>query len=375
MPTPTPAEPELPAAAPTKLPANVKLLGITSLLNDISSEMIFPLLPQFVISVLHGTPSNLGQIEGVADTVASLLKLASGSWSDRVGRRRGLVIFGYAMATFSRPFVALAMAPWQVLLARTGDRIGKGVRGAPRDALIADSTPASLRGRAFGFHRAMDHLGAAIGPLLAAAFLKIWPDQMRLLFLLSVIPGVFILGLLVWKLCEPPPGEHHGRKFTFSLAPLDWNFRLYLAALVLFTLGNSSDSFLLWCAEELGVAVYLLPILWSAFHVAKSAGNLLLGLAVDRVGPRPLIAGGWLLYAVVYAAFALATNAWHVWLFFLLYALFYALTEPAEKALVAQLVPAERKGLAYGWYNFAIGIATLPANLVCGALYADYAPP
>ncbi len=201
-----------PDPAPSNaLPANVKLLGVTSLLNDISSEMIFPLLPQFVVGVLGGTPENLGQIEGVADTVASLLKLWSGGWSDRAGRRRGFVIFGYALATLARPFVALATAPWHVLAARTGDRIGKGVRGAPRDALIADSTPERLRGRAFGFHRAMDHLGAAIGPVLASLFLYQWPDQMRTLFMLSVVPGLFIMALLVWKLKEPPQVETRAR--------------------------------------------------------------------------------------------------------------------------------------------------------------------
>jgi MFS family permease len=363
------------AAQSNALPANVKLLGLTSLLNDISSEMIFPLLPQFVVGVLGGTPENLGQIEGVADTVASLLKLFSGGWSDRAGRRRGFVIFGYAMATLARPLVALAVSPWQVLVARTGDRIGKGVRGAPRDALIADSTPARMRGRAFGFHRAMDHLGAAIGPVLASAFLYQWPDQMRTLFLLSVVPGLFIMVLLVWKLKEPPQAERHSRRFTLSLKPFDDNFRWYLLALFIFTLGNSSDAFLLLRAGELGVAPWLLPLLWCAFHVAKSIGNLLLGRAADRVGPRPLILLGWLIYAGIYAAFAAATEAWHAWLFFMVYALFYALTEPSEKALVAGIVGPEHKGLAYGWYNFAIGIATLPANLIFGELYKLYGGP
>jgi MFS family permease len=355
-----------------RLPFNVKLLGLTSLLNDSSSEMIFPLLPQFVIGVLHGTAENLGQIEGVADTVASLLKLWSGGWSDRAGRRRGFVIFGYGMATFARPLVALATSPWHVLAARTGDRIGKGVRGAPRDALIADSTPPGLRGRAFGFHRAMDHLGAAIGPVLASVFLYYWPGQMRPLFLLSVVPGLLIMALLLWKLREPAQAETHARPFSLSLRPFDNNFKLYLLALVIFTLGNSSDAFLLLRAGELGVAAWLLPLLWCAFHIAKSVGNLLLGRLVDQVGPRPLIVLGWLLYAGIYVAFAAATQAWHVWLFFMVYALFYALTEPAEKALVANIVGAERKGLAYGWYNFAIGIATLPANLIFGKLYTDY---
>ncbi len=170
-------------------------------------------------------------------------------------------------------------------------------------------------------------------------------------------------------------GRNPRAPFTLSLKPFDNNFRWYLLTLVIFTLGNSSDAFLLLRAGELGVAAWLLPLLWCAFHVAKSIGNLLLGRAVDRVGPRPLILLGWLIYAGIYVAFAAATEAWHAWLFFMVYALFYALTEPSEKALVASIVGPERKGLAYGWYNFAIGIATLPANLIFGELYQVYGGP
>jgi MFS family permease len=221
----------------------------------------------------------------------------------------------------------------------------------------------------------MDHLGAAIGPVLASLFLYVWPERMRTLFLLSVLPGLFIMALLLWKLKEPPKAEKHSREFTLSLKPFDNNFRWYLLTLTVFTLGNSSDAFLLLRAGELGVAAWLLPLLWCAFHVAKSIGNLLLGRVVDRVGPRPLILLGWLIYAGIYSAFAAATQAWHAWLFFMVYALFYALTEPSEKALVAGIVGPERKGLAYGWYNFAIGIATLPANLIFGELYKVYGGP
>jgi len=270
--------------------------------------------------------------------------------------------------------IGLLTAPWQLFIARTADRTGKGIRTAPRDALIADSVAPTMRGRAFGFHRAMDHLGAAIGPLLAAAFLWLWPGRLRLLFLLTVLPGILVLALLLLGLKETSPTSPAREPVRLTLRPFGRDFRLFLLALVVFTLGNSSDAFLLVRAGELGVPVVLLPLLWCVFHVAKSTGNLLLGRAVDRVGPRPLLFAGWLLYAAVYLAFALATGAWHVWVFFLAYALFYALTEPAEKTLVAELAGAERKGLAYGWYNCAVGIATLPASLIFGFLYQAHGP-
>jgi MFS family permease len=345
------------------------VLGLASLLNDIASEMIFPLLPGFLLSVLLGNRFYLGVIEGVADSAASILKLWSGGRSDQAGRRKGFVVFGYALAAVARPLTGLIVAPWQLLLIRVGDRVGKGVRTSPRDALITDSTDPSIRGRAFGFHRAMDHLGAAIGPLLAAGFLWLWPDHLRTLFLVTLLPGLVLVGLLVIGLREAPATEPPRERVRLTLKPFDRNFRRYLLALVVFTLGNSSDAFLLVRAGELGVPAALLPALWCAFHVAKSSSNLFLGRAVDRFGPRPLLSLGWLVYAGTYLAFALATTAWEVWAFFLSYALFYGLTEPAEKTLVANLVGAERRGLAYGWYNLAIGGVTLPASLIVGALY------
>jgi len=348
------------------------VLGGTSLLNDIASEMIFPLLPTFLLTILGGNRFYLGVIEGAADSVASLLKLWSGGRSDQIGRRKGFVLFGYVLAAVTRPLIGIIVAPWQLLVIRVGDRIGKGVRAAPRDALIADSTDPSIRGRAFGFHRAMDHLGAAIGPLLAAAFLWFWPEQLRTLFLLTIVPGMAVVLLLIFGLQEAPTVEQPRERLHLSLQPFDRNFRLYLLALVIFTLGNSSDAFLLVRAGELGVPTNVLPLLWCVFHIVKSLSNLLLGRAVDRFGPRPFIYLGWFVYAGVYIVFGLATTAWEAWALFLIYALFYGLTEPAEKAMVAILVGPERKGLAYGWYNFAIGIATLPSSLIFGALYQFY---
>lgn len=364
---PTTKAPPLPS-----LPRNVKVLGLASLLNDIASEMIFPLLPHFLLTVLHGDRLKLGAIEGAADSLASLLKLWFGGLSDRAGRRKGYVLFGYSLTTISRPLIGVIVAPWQLLTLRLGDRFGKGIRTSPRDALIADSTDPSIRGRAFGFHRAMDHLGAAIGPLLASGFLLLWPDQYRPLFLVTLLPGILVVALLLFGLRETPPTKPPAERLHLTLRPFDGNFRLYLLALVVFTLGNSSDAFLLVRAGELGVPTAALPLLWSAFHVVKSSSNLLLGRAVDRFGPRLFIFLGWFVYAGIYLAFAVATTAWEVWVLFLGYAIFYGLTEPAEKTLVAELVGSERRGLAYGWYNFAIGIATLPASVIFGALYQAF---
>ncbi len=357
-----------------RLPANVRVLGGTSLLNDIASEMAYPLLPAFFLDVLHGSHAGLGWIEGVADSVSSLLKLFAGGWSDRAGQRKGIVVFGYGMSALVRPLVSLLTAPWQLFLIRLTDRLGKGLRTSPRDALIADSTNPAIHGWAFGFHRAMDHLGAALGPLIATAFLWWRPNDWRTLFGLTLIPGLCVVALLLAGLREPRAAPRTREPLRLSLKPFGPGFRLYLLALFLFTLGNSSDLFLLDRAEKLGVPVWLLPGLWCAFHVLKSAGNLLAGRAVDCFGPRPLILLGWFLYAGVYLAFALASAAWQAWVFFLLYAAYYALTEAAEKKYTVQLAGAERRGLAFGWYNLAVGIGALPASVLFGTLADTFGP-
>lgn len=363
-------ETSAPSPRSPRLASTVILLGVASLLNDISSEMIVPVLAVFISTLPGGSPFFLGLLEGAADSLASLLKLFSGPWSDRLKRRSGLVLFGYCLALITRPFIGLATAAWQIFPIRLADRFGKGIRTAPRDALIADVTPEGQRGRAFGFHRAMDHIGAVIGPLFAALYLWFFPGHYQGLFLLALIPGLLVVLALVCFLREP---ERHASEqrppFTLTLTPFDNNFRLYLVALFLFTLGNSSDLFLLAHAQKLGVPDYLLPILWGAFHVAKSAGNFWVGTWVDRVGPKRMILGGWTIYAVVYLLFGMAQSAWQVCALFFGYAVFYALTEPSEKTLVATLVPPERKGLAFGWFNFALAVATFPASLLFGWLY------
>jgi MFS family permease len=352
-----------------RLSRNVYVLGLASLLNDIASEMIVPLLPDFLIGVLGGNRWHLGIIEGAADSASSLLKLFSGGWSDRAGRRKGFVVFGYALAGLARPAIGLIATPWQLFTLRVADRVGKGVRTTPRDALIADSTDPSIRGRAFGFHRAMDHVGAAVGPLLTAAALWLWPGALSGVFLATLVPGVAVLAVLTLGLREVPAGPS-GEPVRLTLRPFGRDFRLFLVALAVFTLGNSSDLFLLTRAQrELGVTIEASLALWCVFHAVKSGANLLLGRGADRVGPRPLLFLGWFAYAAVYVGFAVAAAAWHAWALFLTYAVFYGLTEPAEKTLAAALAGPQRKGLAFGWLNFATGVATLPANLIFGGLY------
>jgi MFS family permease len=364
------------AAATTRrqaLPRNVKVVGLASLLNDTASEMVYPLLPQFLLNVLLGNIFYLGVIEGMADSVASLVKLWSGGQSDQAGERKRFIIFGYCVPALVRPLMSVIVVPWQLFGIRVVDRIGKGVRSAPRDALIADSTHSSIQGRAFGFHRAMDNFGAAIGPLLAAGFLWFWPGHLRMLFLVTALPGVLVVLFLLFGLRENsviPTPPSSGLRLT--LKPFDRNFRMYLLALLVFTLGNSSDAFLLVRASELGLTAVMLPLLWCLCHIAKSSSNLYLGRAVDRFGSHRSLLLSWFSFAGIYLAFSLATRAWEVWAFFIGYGLVFGLIEPAEKALVAHLVGSERKGLAYGWYNFAVGAATLPSSLMFGAIYQVY---
>ncbi len=286
--------------------------------------------------------------------------------------RKGFVVFGYGLTALVRPLAGIAGRPWHLFAVRISDRVGKGVRTSPRDALIADSTDPSIRGRAFGFHQAMDHLGAAIGPVLATLFLLRWPDQLRPLFLLTIIPGLAVVCLLIFGLREVPTKKQSQQALHLTIRPFGWRFRFYLFALVLFTLGNSSDAFVLVRAGELGVPETYLPLLWCAFHIVKSAANLAAGRASDLFGPRPVLIAGWGLYAVAYLAFALAANAWQAWIIFLSYGFIYSLTEPASKALVGHLTPPERKGLAFGWFNFAVGIAALPSSLMFGWLYQQF---
>ncbi len=364
---------------------NVIALGVVSFFTDMSSEMIYPLLPLFLTSTLAASASMLGAIEGAAETTASLLKLASGWWSDRIRRRKPLVVFGYTIASIARPLVAAAQSATQVLFIRLTDRVGKGLRNSPRDALIADSVDPSIRGRAFGFNRAADHAGAVIGPLVAFVLLQWLGFEMRTVFWLASIPAALAIVAVVFFVREARPASAEAGATTSTVvpsvdtasrpaSPLPGTFWAYLVIVLVFTLGNSSDAFLLVRARQLGVSTALIPILWAALHVVKSVASTPGGAWSDRIGRAPALVAGWVIYTLVYAGFAFAHAQWHAWALFGLYGLFFALTEATEKALVADLVPANRRGTAFGWFNLTIGLGALPASLLFGMLWDRFSP-
>jgi MFS family permease len=359
-----------------RLPRTVIALGAVSLLTDASSEMIYPLLPVFLSSVLGAGPLAIGAIEGAAESVASLLKLASGWWSDRLAHRKALVVVGYGIASAVRPLIGLAQNVGQVLAIRLTDRAGKGIRGAPRDALIADAVDASQRGRAYGFHRAMDHTGAVVGPLVAAALLKWGGLSLRTVFLIAAIPAALAMITLIFGVKESQRAvAKDGKKPRLATEGLDRRFWFYLAVLLVFTLGNSTDALLILRATELGVSAAMVPLLWAVLHVVKAASSTPGGILSDRLGRRPLIIAGWLVYGTVYLGFAAASVTWHAWALFIAYGLYFGLTEGVEKALVADLVPATVRGAAFGWYNLTIGLAALPASLIFGGLWQVFGAP
>ena len=366
-----PQEEHAPPVARPTLGRNVYALALVSFFTDVSSEMIYPLLPVFLTTVLGASASFLGAIEGAAETTAALLKLASGWWSDRVQRRKPLVLLGYVIATAARPLVAISQSAAQVLVIRVSDRVGKGIRNSPRDALIADSVDPSIRGRAFGFHRAADHLGGVVGPLIAFALIGWFGLSLRSVFWLALVPGLLSVLAVIVGVREVAMRREASKAQTLELsrASLGARFWAVLAVIFIFTLGNSTDAFLLLRAKELGIPVALAPILWAVLHVVKSASSTPGGALSDRIGRKPTLIAGWALYALVYFAFALATETWQAWGLFALYGAYFGLTEGTERALVSDLVPASRRGVAFGWYYLAIGAAALPASVLFGVLW------
>lgn len=347
---------------------NVLILGLVSLFTDFSSEMIYPLLPLFLTTVLGGGPAFLGLIEGVAESTASILKLVSGIMSDRV-RRKNLVLAGYGISSLARPLTALATSPLAVLFIRFGDRVGKGIRTSPRDALIADSADPAVRGKAFGFHRSMDNVGAIIGPLTATLLLTWFIKDLRTIFWLAAIPGAISVLLIVLKVRETKAaGGKKADAGFLKLLPAG-RLRTYLLVILLFTLGNSSDAFLLLRAGQLGVTLARIPLLWTFFNLVKTCATMPFGALSDRIGRRGVIISGWGVYALSYIGFAFATSEIHIWLLFAFYGLFYGLTEGVEKALLADIAEPAERGSAFGWYNFAIGIGALPASLIFGFIW------
>ena len=355
---------------------NIYAVSAVSFFTDLSSEMIYPLLPIFLTTTLGASAGALGVIEGAAETTAALLKLASGWWSDKVRRRKPLIVAGYAIASFARPLIAIAQSAGQVLAIRMTDRVGKGIRGAPRDALIADSVHESVRGRAFGFQRTSDHAGAVIGPLVAFAVLTWWHTPLRTVFWLAAIPGVIAVMVAIVFVREPAREQpiEPAEGIPHVEAPLPRRFWGALGAVTLFTLGNSTDAFLLLRATQLGVPVALAPILWAMLHVVKSTTSTPGGVLSDRIGRKPAVIAGWAIYAGVYLLFARATEAWHAWALFAVYGIYFGLAEGPERAMVADIVPGGKRGVAFGWYNLAIGIAALPASVTFGLLWDRLGP-
>lgn len=353
---------------------NVLVLGLVSLFTDISSEMIYPLLPLFLTTVLGGGPAFLGAIEGVAESTSSVLKLVSGIMSDRVRRRKNLVLGGYGISALARPLIALAASPLAVLFIRFADRVGKGIRTSPRDALIADSIEPSIRGKAYGFHRSLDNAGALIGPLIATMLLTWFVKDLRSVFWLSAIPGAVAVLLIILKVREVAPGADRKGSVNFLKIVPKGRIRGYLLILLLFTLGNSSDTFLLLRAGQLGLPPMRIPLLWTFFNLVKMLLTMPFGALSDHIGRRVVIVAGWIVYALAYLGFAVATTELHIWLLFAFYGLFYALTEGVEKALLADIAEPSERGAAFGWYNFAVGVGALPASLIFGFIWQRIGP-
>lgn len=363
----------------------VKAAGWVSLFTDVSSDMIMPLLPLFLKSVLLSSMTLIGLIEGAAETTASMLKLFSGYISDRLRRRKGLIMAGYTLSSLARPLMAVTQAGWHVLGLRVTDRIGKGLRSSPRDALVADFTPAEYRGLAFGYQRAMDNAGAIAGPLAGAALLWLMESRLRLgqgasyrlVFALAAIPGLLV-PLIIWRFIRESPQAAAGNsQMVVEAAPqpgttraaLGAGFWVYMAAVLLFTLGNSSDAFLILRASQSGIPDWQIPVLWACFHAVKTFSAVPGGRLSDGAGRKPLIFAGWLIYAISYFLFGIASSAGQIWIIFLLYGLYYGCVEGTERALVSDLVGPRVRGTAYGIFYGATGLAALPASLLFGLVW------
>lgn len=367
---------ELPLeASPARLPflsgitRNVFVTGFVSMLTDISSEMIYPILPLFLANVLGAGAITIGFIEGIAESTASMLKVGSGYLSDRVGRRKPLIAIGYGASNLIKPLLALTSAWQQVLVIRFADRVGKGIRTAPRDALIADSSPVEQRGKAFGFHRSLDTVGAVIGPLVAFSLLAAFDNDFRLIFWLSAIPGVISIVVLIVFLQDTRSVRSELRSVKLGFKDLGRGFVVFSLIATLFTLGNSADAFLVLRAQNLGLAVALVPLAYLTFNITHSILATPLGSLSDKIDRRRVIIAGYLVFAVVYLGFAFTPVSWGVWLLFALYGAYYSLTDGIQRAFVADLVPSGLRGSAMGTFNALVGITALPASVVGGLLW------
>ncbi len=364
---------------------NVFLLGIVSLLTDISSEMIFTLVPLFLFNVLRiGTPV-IGLIGGLSESADAIFRIFSGWLSDRVGRRKPLAVLGYSVSTIAKPFMYLASSWGGVLAIRFGDRVGKGIRTSPRDALVADSVSAKERGKGFGLHRAMDTFGAVLGLAIAALIIYLAQGggfELNLktyqwLVLVGVVPAVVAVVVLLLFVREKkkPVSSGTGSLAGFrKIGSFDTRFKLFLVVMAVFTLGNSSDFFVILRAQDLGSSVIYVVLMLVVFNIAYAVTALPAGMLSDRLGRRRVIILGWFIYALVYVGFALASELWQVWLLFAGYGLYYGVVEGVARAFVADLVPEEKRGTAYGLYHGVVGLTLLPASLIAGWLWQTVSP-
>jgi len=354
---------------------NVFVAGLVSFFMDISSEMIYPLVPLFLSNVLGVNKSVIGLIEGIAESTASLLKVFSGWFSDRIGNRKWLMAAGYGISTLSRPIVALA-AGWQhVMGSRFIDRFGKGVRTAPRDAIIAEASEKTHLGRAFGFHRSMDTMGAVVGPALAFFLLGLFSNNYRWVFWLSMIPGAIAVLLIIFFITEKKKASlPHSERPKLTLKHFDWRFKFFVLIATLFAIGNSSDVFLILRAQQIGIPTVMIPILYLLFNLIYSLSAIPAGIAADRFGKKRVILLGFVLFAVLYYGFAVAEDARAVWILFGFYGVFMGLTEGIHKAFLATIIPTDFKATAFGVYNTSVGLAMLPASLIGGWLWDHVSP-
>jgi MFS family permease len=367
-----------------KLPRAVWLLGWVSLATDAASEAIYPLLPFFLTQVLGAGAVALGVVEGAAEAANSLLKIVSGRLADRGRAKRRLVLFGYGVSSAVRPLIAITTTWTQVFTVRVFDRVGKGIRGAPRDAMLAAWATPATRGQVYGFHQAMDNAGAVVGPALATLFLLVYPGHYRTLFTLTIIPGAIAVGLIFLVPDEdvrlPVPSSGEGKADAdiasgFRVPPLPLRFHAFMGVLALFMLGNSTDAFLLLRLTDAAGGAQYIPLMWAGIHVVKSAVSVVGGSWSDRIGRRTVIAIGWLVYAVVYAGFAVSTSLTALLTWFLIYGFYFGFAEGTEKALVADLMPASRRGTAFGIYNAVRGLGALTASVIFGVIWKLYGAP
>lgn len=358
-----------------RLARAVVALSAVSFLTDVAADMVVPYLPLFLTVTLGASADWVGLVEGVAEATAAVAKYVSGRVSDRMPRKKPLVLLGYGVANLARPLLSLAGAPWQVLAVRFVDRIGKGIRTAPRDVLIVRATPAQHRAYAFGFHRGMDNLGAVFGPVAALAVLAVTHDDLRMVFAATVVPGMLSLAAVALFVKEKPEvAATEAERAAEATEPLPTELKRYLGLVAVFSLGNASDGFLVLRAHELGVATRWLPVAWGALSLLRAAATVPGGWVGDRIGRARALTLGWWLYAAAWAGFGLATRPWMAGVALLMYGAYYGLTEGTERALVATLAGERALGRAYGAFNLVAGLVALPASVMFGRLLRAYGP-